>query len=62
MALDFFGWALTFAAGGVLIMWSMKDAYELDICRPGLEQDCVSAGSSLSVTEKSSAVLLLLTG
>lgn len=62
MGFDFLGWALTSAVGVVLLMWSLKDSYEVEICRDGLEQECISMALTLSLTEKSSAILLLLTG
>lgn len=62
MGLDFFGWALTFAAGSALLMWSLKDSYEIEICRDGFEEECLDGGPSLSLTEKSGAILLFMTG
>lgn len=63
MGFDFFGWALSFAAGGALLSWSFKDAYEVEICiDKASANDCFQAGGDLSGTEKSGAILLLLTG
>jgi hypothetical protein len=62
MALDFFGWALTSAAGAALLVWSLKDAYEVEICRVGFEEQCIETGASLSTTERSGAILLFLSG
>lgn len=63
MGLDFFGWALSFAAGGALLNWSFQDSYAIEICIDDARDDeCYQAGDDLSATEKSGAILLLLTG
>lgn len=61
MALDFFGFALTSGAGAALLVWSLKDAYEVEFCRAGFDEQCREAAPTLSTTEKSGAILLLLT-
>ncbi|KAK5943834.1 hypothetical protein PMZ80_003115 [Knufia obscura] len=62
VAFDFFGWVLSFAAGGALLSWALKDAYEMDFCTNLAQEECERAGNDLSGTEKSGAVLLLFTG
>lgn len=60
MALDFLGCALTSGAGAALLQWSLKDAYEVEICRVSFEEECSKAASGLSTTEKCGAILLFL--
>lgn len=60
VALDFLGLAFQLAAGGALLLWSMKDAYEVELCKVAETSICLEAALSLSVTEISTAVLLLL--
>lgn len=62
VGLDFFGWALSFTTGGILLHWTLNDAYELDFCTILTKEECEQAGDGLSGTEKAGAVLLLLTG
>lgn len=62
MGLDCFGWILSFASGGLLLNWALKDAYETDFCQGLSTEDCTRVANHLSGTEKSGAVLLLLTG
>jgi len=62
IGLDFLGWALSFAAGGTLLDWSLNDAYELDFCMDLAQDECEQAGNGVSGAEKSGSVLLLLTG
>lgn len=62
MGFDFFGWAISFGAGGALLAWSFQDGYEVDFCLSDSLSECEKAVRSLSSTEKSGAILLLLTG
>lgn len=63
MGFDCLGWLLSFAAGAALLVWSLRDAYSIDSCSlPSDVQACMNAESALSSTEKSGAILLLLTG
>lgn len=63
MGFDFFGWALSFAAGGALLSWSFQDSYALEFCIDDARDDeCYQARDDLSATEKSGAILLFLTG
>ena len=62
MGLDFIGLALSFGAGGALLNWAMHDQYETAVCFDPSPDECDSAAQILSSTERSSAVLLLMTG
>lgn len=62
MGFDFFGLAMSFAAGAAVLSWSFEDGYEVDFCRSSSRSECENAIASLSGAEKSGAILLLITG
>ena len=62
MGLDFFGWLLSIAFGALLLKWALKDAYKTDYCIELSLEECTKAANDLGSTEKSGAVLLLVTG
>lgn len=61
MALDAIGWITSFGVGGLILNWALHD-YEIEFCRELSIAECRDAGQSLSSTERSSAILLMLNG